>query len=356
MNDMRVFRSIMIALVVAGVASCQYIPTLDEVLPDRRTEYRQSRALPDLEIPPDLMSDRVGSGMNIPGEEEMTTLSAFEYQQRRMTGTAAYVAPDEQWVTVQGSRYDAWPKLREFWQERGFTLDLDDAELGVLETDWSEPRRTDDGEVRDKFKVFAEPGDEPDTTMLFVTHVQQRQSQLADGDSQWADADGSVETERRTAGELGEFFGAAAPQVAATGDSGDRTAPSRVGIPRAEIVNNEDGQVYLSLPNEYSHAWQLTEQALIRSGLSIRQVDADRGEYLVLYTVPETDEGGWFSRLAFWRGDGDRERAYRVSLSEAGERTELTLLDEGGTWQSHDEARTILTMIQRQYEQLAAAS
>lgn len=354
MNDMRVFRSIMITLVAAGVASCQYIPTLDDVLPDRRTEYRQSRALPDLEIPPDLMSDRVGSGMNIPGEEEMTTLSAFEYQQRRArTGAAAYVAPDEQWVTVQGSRYDVWPKLREFWQENGYSLDLDDAELGVLETDWSAPRTTGDGEVRDKFKVFAEAGDEPDTTLLFITHVQQRQSQLAGGDSQWTDADGSVETERRTAAELGEFFGAAAPQVAAA-DSGTAT-PRRTGIPRAEIVNNEDGQVYLSLPNEYSRAWQLTEQALIRSGLNIRRVDADQGEYVVLYTVPETDQGGWFSRMAFWRGDGDKERAYRVSLTDAGERTELALLDEDGAWQSHDEARTILTMIQRQYEQLAAS-
>lgn len=358
MNYMHAVRITVIALVAVGVAGCQYIPTLDDVLPDRRTEYRQSRTMPDLEIPPDLTAERVGSGLGIPGEEEMTTLSAFEYQQRRMgTGAAAYSGPDEQWVSVQGSRYDVWPQLREFWQARDFTLDLDDAELGVLETDWSAPRSTAEGEVRDKYKVFAEPGEDDGTTLLFITHVMQRQTQLADGEVQWVDADGSADMERSTAADLGQFLGGAAPTVAAAGTTGATTVdrePRRPAIPRPEIVNNEAGQVYLSLPNEYSQAWQLTERALIRSGMNIRSQDAESGEYFVLYSPPEGEQqGGWFSRLAFWRG-GDRERAYRVSLTDAGERTELALLDEQGEWQSDDEARAILGMIQRQYEQLGS--
>jgi outer membrane protein assembly factor BamC len=356
MSNIRPFRLMIIALVSLGVAGCQYLPTLDDVLPDRRTEYRQSRAMADLEIPPDLTAEGVGSGMRIPGEEEFTTLSAFEQQQRRSTGAAAYTGPDEQWVSVRGSRYDVWPKLREFWQERGLSLDLDDAELGVMETDWSTPRGTAEGEVRDKFKVFAEPGDEEGTTLLFITHVQQRQSQLDNGELQWVDAGSSDESERQVAADMGEFLGGVAPGVAAVAARTSTAAagPRRPAIPRAEIVNNEDGQVYLSLPNEYSQAWQMTEQALIRSGMNIRSKDAEQGEYLVLYTPPESEQDqGWFSRLAFWRGE-EKERAYRVSLTDAGDRTDLTLLDEQGVWQSNDEARTILGMIQRQYEQLGS--
>jgi outer membrane protein assembly factor BamC len=356
MNLRRLFRLMILALVMLGVAGCEYMPTLDDVLPDRRTEYRQSRAMAELEIPPDLTAAGVGEGMRIPGEEEFTTLSAFEQQQRRSGGGAvAYAAPDEQWVTVQGSRYDVWPDLRDFWQERGLSLDLDDAELGVMETDWSAPRSTAEGDVRDKFKVFAESGDAEGTTLLFITHVQQRQSQLGDGEMQWVDGDGSVETERQIAADMSEFLGGAAPSVAtaATGST-SAAAPRRPAIPRAEIINNEDGQVYLSLPNSYAQAWERTEQALIRSGMNIRRKDAEQGEYLVLFTPPETEQdGGWFSWMAFWRSE-EKERAYRVSLTDAEERTELTILDEEGVWQSSDEARTILAMIQRQYEQLGS--
>jgi len=33
-----------------------------------------------------------------------------------------------------------WPVLREFWQEMGFIIAVDNPQVGVMETDWAENR------------------------------------------------------------------------------------------------------------------------------------------------------------------------------------------------------------------------
>lgn len=45
---------------------------------DKRTEYLKSKALPELEVPPDLTSHTIGDLMAVPGEEDPMTLSEFE--------------------------------------------------------------------------------------------------------------------------------------------------------------------------------------------------------------------------------------------------------------------------------------
>ena len=44
------------------------------------------------------------------------------------------------WLVVAGTPEDLWPKLRNFWIELGFVLNVDAPQIGVLETDWAEDR------------------------------------------------------------------------------------------------------------------------------------------------------------------------------------------------------------------------
>ena len=74
-------------LLLAGVVALTYfagcsrfVPKLDEVVPDKRTAYRKSETLPDLEVPPDLTTDAIQDRMAIP---EGGTASYSTYQQRR---------------------------------------------------------------------------------------------------------------------------------------------------------------------------------------------------------------------------------------------------------------------------------
>ena len=44
------------------------------------------------------------------------------------------------WLVSSRTPEQLWPQLRTFWEERGFTLEVDDAAAGVMETDWNENR------------------------------------------------------------------------------------------------------------------------------------------------------------------------------------------------------------------------
>jgi outer membrane protein assembly factor BamC len=349
----RMLRLLLLTLCAVATAACQFVPRLDEVLPDKRTEYRKSSSMPDLEVPPDLTATAPGAGMAIPGEEQ-ATLS--QYQRSRVAGGAAPAAAagvvpaaaasaDEQWLSIPGSRDAVWPRLRVFFGERGYSLDLDDAELGVMETEWSGPIEDAGLVFRNKFKLFAEPGSRPDETVLYVSILRQEQIQRADGERAWTDQPASRELERALAAELQGHLGGVG--------TSSSVAPISAAVERrrAEVLDAGDGRMYLALPEEYTRAWRRTGEALERAGLVIDGRDQSRGLYRITYfdPSPEAEKKGILSRLAFWRDDEIPGRPYQLSLTGVGDKTELVVLNQGGDWESNQDATRILAIIQNQY-------
>jgi outer membrane protein assembly factor BamC len=49
-------------------------------------------------------------------------------------------AGNTRWLVVSRPADQLWGPVREFWQENGFLLTLDQANLGIMETDWAENR------------------------------------------------------------------------------------------------------------------------------------------------------------------------------------------------------------------------
>src|SRR3990172_7039649 len=67
-----IMRLCCVIILISILAGCSYIPKLDEVLPDKRTEYKKSESLPGLEVPPDLTTARGEGAMGIPGEAPLS--------------------------------------------------------------------------------------------------------------------------------------------------------------------------------------------------------------------------------------------------------------------------------------------
>ncbi|MGR9088995.1 MAG: outer membrane protein assembly factor BamC, partial [Gammaproteobacteria bacterium] len=165
-----------VIIVLMLVGCSKIVPKLDEVLPDRRTEYKKSKSLPDLEVPPDLTTDAIQDRMAIPKAGEAASFSTFQeraaerkrdQELERSESSAIKLLENETVLAVEGVTVQIWPQLRSFFEGLGYGLELDDEELGVIETAWNENQEE---LVRDKFKVFAEPGQEPGTTLLYVSH------------------------------------------------------------------------------------------------------------------------------------------------------------------------------------------
>lgn len=376
-----------VLLLAITLVGCQYFPTLDTVAPDRRKEYRKAQTLDDLEIPPDLTADSIQDTMAIPGglPEGVTTLSAYAEEKEsrsraKREGTAGSTAaggagvialeslPDEQWLIVKGKQSDVWPRLREFWAKKNYVLDLDDEELGVLETDWVETRTSSGTVLRDKYKVFTEPGAQPGTTALFVSHVGEVQV-LNEGTLAWQARSDGVELEQQAVAQLKAYFGGGTTAPGAVAVAATSAALSYDGQPvgapapakLAELVSVGDGKVYLTVLEEFSNAWPHTAMALDEAGLMTDDKDRIRGVYYVRYSedmqppaAASEDKEGLLSKLAFWKGDKDQSPAgeqYVLSLTSVGDNTEMVILDEDGEWDSSVGAGHILSLLEEQFNQ-----
>lgn len=112
---------------------------------------------------------------------------------------------DEQRLTVQGSAFDIWPELRRFWTNKGYQIDLDDAELGIMETEWQHSSEA----IRDKFRVFSEPGGDETMLVLFISSEREQQS-----GGEWIPAPRDMELEKAIVKELNmHFYGATAASL-----------------------------------------------------------------------------------------------------------------------------------------------
>lgn len=343
---------------LGALGACGYMPNLGKVLPDKKSEYKKSESMPDLEVPPDLTANAINESMAIPNEQPLARARGGAVPAADRGVTEA----DEHWLSLAGSPAVIWPRLREFFQGQGYALELDDEELGVLETGWREgPSSPSAGGLDDvaaasrhKYKVFSEAGNEPGFTTLYLS----RQSEARNGDD-WVPQEADETLNAQLLAELDEFFGvtlpapAPAPEqavAAASPTGGGGAEGADEGEPAPRMVDLGEGKSYLLLPAEFDRAWRRTEVALLSAGLEILSKDLDKGRFMVHYADEKPRKKGVFSRLAFWRGDdGAKAASYQLSLTGVGKETELAVLNEEGDWETGDQASRLLALIQSRY-------
>lgn len=333
-----------------GLAGCGMFQKLG--LPDKRTAYEKSQDMAVLEVPPDLTLTRGEYQALIPGEAESTTLSEFERQRDRRLRRGSKVLgsgefEDEQWLALRGGVAEIWPDLREFWREQGYAADLDDAELGVLETAWKE-----DGFARNKFRVSAEPDE--DGVILFLSGAREERSEGV-----WFPVARDPALEKRTLREISRYFYGEV-ETAPSSLAATRARPAApASSPRAVIQSLGEGKFYLVLPREFSLAWRDTEALLKNAGYSISHTDPAAGVYHFLYfraagQTPKKGFWGVWARFKAW-ADEEAEDAgipYQLSLTGVGDTTELIVMDGAGEWLGSAEAGAILETLKDGYNRL----
>ncbi len=339
---------IIIVMALFALGGCNVLPSLDDVLPDKRTEYKKSDSLPELEVPPDLTSQAINDSMAIPNEQA----SLSQLQRQRTAETPITAAPDEQWVSVRQPRADLWPRLRTFFENKGYPIEVDDAELGVLETGWGSPKSADGGMRRLKFRIFSEPGATPEVTVLFISSQRQSQAQGEGNAANWMDKEADPSADKLVAGELNQLFNgaSAAPQSAAAAPVAAAAAPAPTKKPVAELRDAGEGRILLALPDEYSLAWPRTDKALQRGGFFVEAKDEAKGLYRISYfKAAEKEKKGWLAKMKFWGNDEPEGQLFQISLTGVGRKTEMIVMNEDGEWDSGEDARRILSIVQSQY-------
>lgn len=365
------------------------MPKVDEVLPDRKIEYKKERQTEvNLEVPPDLTKRSIDDTRLVPDITSPGSATYSDYVgERRPAGGAgtasgsrrgAEVLPqidkitvkrdgDQRWLVVQAPVEDVWFKVLSFWQEGGILLLEQDPSVGVMRTNWIENRadiKSDfltetirmafDGlysaATRDQYRVRLEEGDQPGFTEVFLTHRGMEEKLLSGTGSDTEQAawvirptDHGLEAEmlRRMMVFLGVKDKRASSELAQK-DSRER---------RSQLVRSRNHSE-LKIDEDFSRAWRITGMALDRGGFAVEDRDRGKGIYYVRYNDPmaEQEEKGILSKLMFWDSDEkiDKETQYQVSLRAEDKFTRVAILDSKGKQDNSETARRILTLLHEQ--------
>lgn len=361
----------------ASLAGCS---SIDNFLGGDKVDYRSAgatRATP-LEVPPDL-SQLNQRGVPATGG----SVSASTFQSGPATtpvATAATVAPkaigemkierqgSQRWLAVPMPPEQLWPQLQAFWKERGFTLVLDQADTGVMETDWAENRaklpqdiiRRTVGRVldslystgeRDKFRTRVERNPAGGSE-VYVSH--RGVVEVYSGDRKettvWQPRPADEQLEAEMLQRLMLRLGAKEEQVKAAAAAGT-AAPAAAQAPaRARIVQGEAAAT-LQVDDGFDRAWRRVGLALDRSGFTVEDRDRAQGLYFVRYVDSghaRKDEPGFLAKLwPFGRktDDAGGPVRYRVAVKGQGEQSTVTVLNAQGQPENGDAAKKIVSLL-----------
>jgi outer membrane protein assembly factor BamC len=382
----KLLRNLTPAIIALALAACSsgYV---DGVLPDKSVEYkREKQAERNLEVPPDLTSDRINDRMSVPDSIGGVSTTYSEYlTDRKLRGAdegvqrvaSGGVLPrisdievrrdgDVRWLLINAPVEDVWPKVIDFWQQNGILLAEQDPSVGVMRTSWIENRanisrdfitdtirRALDGlyetSLRDQFRIRLERNGEG-ITELYLTHYGMEEQVVQDAqggvaNTIWVPRERDPGLEVEMLNRLMVYMGASDERTRARLAARGSEQPNR-----SQLLNTSEG-TQLLIDDSFSRSWRLVGLALDRVGFAVEDRDRSSGIYYVRYNDPSKQdaEKGWLSSLAFWSDDDiDKINRYQVKVGTRGEKTVVQVADEQGKRDNSPTAIRILTLLQEQ--------
>ena len=374
---MKRVKILVVCSLIFVLAGCSGFSLMPE---QKKIDYKSAGKAPTLDIPPDLTQGTRNDRYFVPDAsgKGVTTVSVYNAERSVAAKGDSSVLPQldkvrveragsERWLVVSLPADKIWPTLKDFWQEMGFIIKIEIPEAGIMETDWAENRAKIPDDVirnmlgklldtlystgeRDKFRTRLEPGREPGTTDVFISHRGMLEvfTSAKNEDTRWQprppDPELEAEMLRRLMVRLGtdekrsEAVMAAAPLEA-----------------RAKMNQGADGVGTVEVQEGFDRAWRRVGLALDRVGFTVEDRDRSKGIYFVRYVDPGIDskkqDKGWLAKWSFWQSKEDplSKEQYRVYVRDSGKTTTVQVLTREGGLDKSETSRKILGLI---FEQL----
>ncbi len=356
-----------LALLLGGCSSIEGLLSGDKI------DYRSSGAKTNgLEVPPDLTQlardTRYGQqGGSVSASTFQTPLPAST------TPVVQSVAPqalgdvrieragNQRWLATSLTPEQLWPQLQSFWADRGFRLVVNQADAGLMETEWAENRaklpqdiiRATVGRVfdslystgeRDKFRTRIERS--ASGTEVYITHrgmVEVYSDQLKE-QTVWQPRPADPELEAEFLSRLMVKLGAK-EEVAKLATA----APVTPATARARTVANA-ATASLQVDDSFERAWRRVGLALDRSGFTVEDRDRSQGVYFIRYVDPALagrDEPGFLSKLFSFgrRTDVGGPARYRVVVKGEASTSTVTVQTATGAPENGEAGQRIVKLL-----------
>ncbi|HXD42517.1 MAG TPA: outer membrane protein assembly factor BamC [Ramlibacter sp.] len=347
-----------VVAVCAALSACS-------VLEGEKVDYKSAGKGPSLEVPPDLTQLSRDSRYTVPGSGPVTASSFQIGLAAPDVPTAASTLGDvrieragmQRWLVVNRSADVLWNPVREFWQENGFLLAMDQSNLGIMETDWAENRakipqdfiRSTIGKAldslystseRDRFRTRLERSPSGGTE-IYISHRGMKEVYINEGKEQtmWQPRPPDPELEAEFLRRLMVKLGVSQEQSKALVAAGVPKTTSRVAtVGNTPVVQIDEG---------FDRAWRRVGLTLDRTGFTVEDRDRAQGTYFVRYVEPNADrkEKGFFGKLFSRAEPVVPPLKYRITVKSQGDSTTVSVLNDSGAPENSANAQRIVQVI-----------
>jgi outer membrane protein assembly factor BamC len=361
-------------MALASLTACS---TFESMTSGDKVDYRtQAKQTTGLDVPPDLTQ--------LPQENRPAgPISAAQMAsqpnaaQRAATTAAAPVALDKagsiefhrlgnaRWLHSPLPPEQLWPQIKAFWQDRGFTLETEDQNVGLMETNWAENkaklpqdfiRKTlgnlldslySTGE-RDRYRTRLERNEQGGTD-IYVTHrglIEVYTNSQRD-DTGWQPRPSDPELEAEMTSRLMLKLGGKEEDAKTMVATAQQPAPA-LDTPNGKVPRSlADVPDQLQINEDFDRAWRRVGQSLDRHGFTIEDRDRKQGLFFLRYADPNQagkEEPNFFQRL-FGATSASSAVRYRVSVKSDASKSTVMVLDDKGQQQTNEMAKRILQLL-----------
>ena len=362
------------ALLLSSLAACDSIPFIDN-----SSDYKGAGRAKPLEVPPDLTSSPVSDAYSVPGSTSYSTYSQAQEGQQAAAekvlttpeGVRMERAGAQRWLVVNAPAEKVWPIIRDFWSDQGFAVRKEDAQLGVMETEWIKADAIKAAEQKNgnyldkfdkwldglsgladrrKFRTRIDHGSEEGTTEIYMTHrtvagapddgknrVRTQMGEVDTGYRLDADKKNTSKDNEREADELdAELLRRLMVKLGVEEQKSKQVMSNMVDTKRAEVVKEKDGSATLYVNDPFDRAWRRVGLALDRIGFVIEDKNRSEGVFYVRYADVDIDDSpkkkkGLLETLKFWGDDEDK------NVTENGDKKEeKSVMDSLKFWGKDD--------------------
>ena len=353
-------RQVTVLALAAALAACS-------VLEEDKVNYKSASKAATLEVPPDLTQLRKESRYIL--ESNSATASGFQSAAAKAAdnGTASNNignarmerSGNQRWLVVNLPPDKMWNTLQDFWKDNGFVLSTEQADLGIMETDWAENRakipqdffRKTIGRVfnalystgeRDRFRTRLERNAQGGVE-VYITHrgmVEVYSSERKD-QTIWqprpADPELEIEFMRRLMLKIG------GASTVANSAAAIKAVPS---ADSAQVLKVNNLPV-IAIQDDFERAWRRLGVALDRTSFTVEDRDRSNGVYFVRF-VPAGSNGkepGFFSKLFSKETAAPAPIKYRITLTHSDGKSQIAVLTAEGAPDTSENAEKILKLI-----------
>lgn len=295
-------RAIVVLLLGLLQLSCSYLAGDDGIFRDRQGEYLRAPVEPEIRVPDNLDSFTLDQLYVVPDEvisvsEDLTgsVPRPKPLDSNRPEGVMIRRFSGENWIVIAAAPGQVWPRVRDYWTQRGIELDYENPVDGVMETVWRfSPGIIDE---REKLRLRIEPGIHNGSSEISLVQISRPESATANELIVWPRLSDSEEREFEVLQEISQYLADRTDIYSSS--SASLLAGSLSGESKASLIESPGQSPVLEVRISLNRAWGQVGQALGDAGIDVLSRDRDNNVFEVDFAGQdgEVEGGGFFSRV-----------------------------------------------------------